>query len=880
MQDKIIIFPEPPPDDHLQLVMPSLPVSLTQLVGREQEVQALHALLLRPDVRLLTLTGAAGVGKTRLALEVARHLVQDFADGVYLVSLAPLSDPDLVIPTIAQSLGVIESGSQPLLDLLKTSQRNRRRLLVLDNFEQVVTAAQPLTDLLTFCSDLKLLVTSRAPLHVQGEHEFPVSPLAVPNLKHLPESETLSHSAAVVLFLQRAQAIKPSFQITTANARAIAEICIRLDGLPLAIELAAARIKLLSPQALLTRLEHRLHLLTSGAQDAPTRQQTLRNAIGWSYNLLNAQEQNLFRRLSVFIGGCTLETIEAVCVALDKSNGAGRVLDGVASLIDKSLLQQMEQEDGEPRFAMLETNREYGLEALTAAGEAEATHQAHALYYLTLAEQAEPELTGPQQLAWFERLEREHDNLRAALSWLLEPGTEGQRKELALRLSGALSRFWGTRGYVSEGRRWLERVLDQSYGVRSAARAKALIGAGRLATLHDDFGHAEEFCAEGLAIYRELGDRRGSAAALSRWGYAAVARSNYPQARALLEEALALSRELDDAVGSAFVISLLSGVLRFQGEYARAQALLEESLILSETAGDVQSYALSLLILSTVLLFQGDLVQAQARLEESLAVSRKVGYKRNIALSIYILGIVTFEQGDVTRARALYEESLVLLKEVGERGRIASVLANQGRLSLCQGDYAVARALLEESLQLSLELDEKWEIIEGLEGIAAVLAAQGEPGRAAGCLSAAQALREAIGVVIPPVFQPMHEFTMASVRRQLGERTFAAAWAEGRRMTAEQVLVAQEPVPLSTAISAEPYLPSPAKGLSTSPEGLTARELEVLRLLAQGLTSAQIAERLVIGVVTVNFHVRSIYSKLGVSSRSAATRYAIEHHLV
>ncbi len=878
MQDKVLVFPEPSPGDTAQLATHGLPVSLTSLIGREHEVKALHALLLRPDVRLLTLTGTAGVGKTRLALEVARELVHDFADGVHLVSLAPISDPAFVIPTIAHSMGFMESGSQSLLDLLKTTLHDKHRLLLLDNFEHVITAATLLAELLEACPDLKLLVTSREVLRLRGEHQFAVLPLALPDLKHLPDDRSLAHVPAVDLFLQRAQAITADFHLTRDNAATIAEICLRLDGLPLAIELAAARGKLLAPQALLARLDRRLHVLTGGARDLPERQRTLRNTLAWSYELLTAQEQHLFQRISVFVGGATLEAVEAVCEAL--GDETGKVFEGAASLMDKSLIQQQAQRDEEPRLMMLETIREYGLEVLASGGEAQATREAHAAYYLALAEQAEPELGGPQQLMWFERLEREHDNLRAALSWLLEQGAAGQSNELALRLSGALAVFWWLRGYVSEGWHWLERVLDESRGVRSAARAKALIGAGQIATFQDDFSQTEALCREGLALYRELGDCQGSATALSIWGYAAMMKSNYAQARTLLDEALSLFREVGDTGGCAYGLNLLASVLFYQGEYARALALLEESLLLSREVGDVQDHALSLVLLGLVLQSQGDLAGAQARLEESRAVSRKVGYKRNLGLAIHFLGLVTFRQGDVVRARSLLEESLVLFQEVGERGRIAEVLGSQGLISLSQGDYAAARALLEESLKLSLELDYKWDIAGGLEGVAAVVTAQGEPVRAVWFMSAAQALREAIGTPLPPVFQAMHEFTVASVRTQLGEQAFAAAWAEGRTMTPGQALAAEGAVTIPAAAPAGPSSVPHAPKASTFPNGLTVREMDVLRLLAQGLTSAQIAERLVIGLVTVNSHVRSIYSKLGVTSRAAATRSALEHHLL
>jgi predicted ATPase/DNA-binding CsgD family transcriptional regulator len=420
-----------PPLKTLDIYPNNLPVQLTPFLGREQELIAIQHLLRRKKVRLLTLTGPGGIGKTRLGLQAAAELADHFANGVYFVNLAPISDPMLVLPTIADTLSLREAAGQPMPEYLKAQLQEKQMLLLLDNFEQVVKAAESVIDLLVACPRLKVLVTSREVLHIRAEHEFTVPPLSLPDLKDLPGLTALSQNAAVVLFVQRAQATKLDFQLTHANARAIVEICVRLDGLPLAIELAAARVKLLTPQALQARLNQRLQILTSASRDVPARQQTLRNTIEWSYHLLDSQEQQLFRRLSVFAGGCTLEAIEAISTALDENQRTGGVLDRVSSLIDKSLFQRTEQESGEPRFEMLETIRAYGLEMLAASGELEIFQQAHARYYLALREKAQRELHGSHQAAWLQSLEQEHDNLRAATAWSLEQGKAEHSLEIA-----------------------------------------------------------------------------------------------------------------------------------------------------------------------------------------------------------------------------------------------------------------------------------------------------------------------------------------------------------------------------------------------------------------------------------------------------------------
>jgi len=855
----------------------NLPAPLTPLVGREQEVEAVCALLRHPEVRLVTLTGTGGVGKTRLGLEVGTNLLDDFTDGVCFVPLAPMSDADLVIPTIARALGIKEAGERTLADLLQAHVRDKRLLLLLDNFEQVVAAAARLSALLADCPQLKMLVTSRAVLHIRGEHEFPVPPLALPDLTHLPESEALAEYAAVTLFLQCAQAARPDFQVTPANTRAIAEICVRLDGLPLAIELAAARVKLLPPQALLTRLGHRLQVLTSGARDAPVRQQTLRNMLAWSYNLLDAQEQRLFRRLSVFVGGCTLGAVEALYSTL--GDMPAYVLDGVASLIDNSLLHQTEQEGQEPRLMMLETIREYGLEVLASAGEMESTRRAHAHYYLSLVEDVEVEIGGSQQAAWLDCLEREHDNLRTVLQWSLEQAgsemtVEGRHsREMALRFGGALREFWRVHGHISEGRNFLERALVTSEGSEAPVRAKALIVAGHLAFIQSDYDRAEPLCQESLTLYRELEDQPGIAYSLSMLGSVAWTKGHMTAARTLTEEALAIARQVDAmelAANSLFVLGLVSSS---QGEYDKASALFEESLAIHRASGNKQGIAHALSQLAQVLFVsQAHPAKVSPLLEECLTLSREMGFKEGIAAYYCISGQLALSQGEVALARSLAEKSVALYREMGHRHGTANALGVLGKVFATEGDYAAAYALYEQSLKISCDLSEKWVATVYLMELGEAVAAQQQLAWAAQMWGASEALREAFGIPIPLSERAGYERSVSAARVHLGDRAFAAAWAQGRSMTPEQALAAkgQKPAPPPTTT----VTPSP-----TYPAGLTAREVEVLHLLAGGLTDLRIAEKLVLSPRTIHAHISSIYSKLGVTSRSAATRYAIEHHL-
>jgi predicted ATPase/class 3 adenylate cyclase len=762
----------------------NLPIERTPLIGREKELAKIEAMLLRSEVGLLTLTGPGGTGKTRLSLQVAAEVADHFKDGVFFINLSPIADHDLMISTVAQTLGLKEAGGVPLLDTLKSYLHDRQMLLVLDNFEQVVEAAPQISTLLSGSPQLKLMATSRVPLRVRGEHEYAVPTLTLPpastqSRTNLPVEELVQYGA-IRLFIERARAVKLDFELTDDNASSIVEICRRLDGLPLAIELAAARIRLLAPQAMLARLESRLKLLVGGARDLPARQQTLSAAIDWSYDLLNDGEKQLFRRLAVFQGGRTLEAIELVCSA-DNSLQID-VLDGIESLVSKSLLRQREADGEEQRFLMLETIHEYARQRLNESGETENLQNEHLSYYLRLAEQAEPELRGPEQGAWLDRLEAEHDNFRVALRW----AHETDQHETGLRLAGALWRLWFAHAHLTEGRQHLGTLLAQTAGISPPVRAKALLGAGRLAIIQGDYARARGHYEEALQLFDNLGDKRGRANALIDLGNVAAMEEDHALRRSLQEEGLALFREVGDKQGIAAALYQLANLASDEGDLDGGRALLAESLSMLRQLKDDRGVAMSLFSLGNIELDQNNQAQAQARYEEALPVFRKLGDKWGVANSLANLGEVACNQEDYATAASLFEESLASFREIGAKRGVADSLLGLATAVRKQEDYQKANALLRQSLAIWTELGNKRRIIECLEALAEIAVCQGEPLVGAQLLGAATSQREAARLPLDSAAQNERAIYIAKMRGEVGETAWTGAWKQGRRMTLDE----------------------------------------------------------------------------------------------
>ena len=716
-----------------------LPVETRPLFGREAEVKQAAELLRRRDVRLLTLTGLGGAGKTRLALAVAEAVAPDF-DDVLFVDLSPVRDPALVASAIAEALELQEVGAEPVAEMLAWRLAGRSTLLVLDNFEHVLPAGTLVADLLA-AADVSVLVTSQSPLRTRQEHQFPVLPLAMPDPGATPGgADEAAASPAVALFVEQARAVKPDFALTSETAPAVGAICARLDGLPLAIELAASRVNLLSPQAILARLTERFEFLAGGSQELPERQQTLRNALDWTCALLSEKERVLLARLSVFAGGWSLEAAEAVC---GEAGGVGEMLNGFASLVDKSLVRQRDGIDGEPRFEMLETVRAYALERLEERGEAEAIRRRHAARYLALAEAAEPELVGPGQNAWLDRLDEEEANIWAALEWTLD-----REVELGLRLAGALARFWSMRGAAEDGRRWLAAALAKSDGVPGAILAKARFAAGYAAIGVGDFLEARGHIEESLELARAVGDERAEAAALAQLGWLLLA----------------------------------------AGEHERAREAGARALARSDAAGDKVTASGALNTLAELAAERGDHDEAERFFDRSLRLRREVGDRRLMANSLVSLARRELGGAASMRTDALLQESLALARSVGDSWNVSVALSTSGALAVLERAFTEAEPFFVEALEVARRRGDKRAVAECLVGLAAVAAAGSDARRGARLLGAAGALRETAGADRSPVERLLEDTAAVPLLRRALRDAFEVEVATGSRLDADETV--------------------------------------------------------------------------------------------
>lgn len=760
------------------------PVPLTRILGREPELVAVRDLIRSSTTRLLTLTGPGGTGKTRLAQEVAQRLAQEpqvFGDGIFYVSLSALTSPDFVLPAIAKVLEVPETSQRSLSEAVKDVLLNKDLLLILDNFEHLLEAAPLVTDLLSATADLRVLITSREVLHVYGEHEFAVPPLPLPDLDRLPLPDELLNFAAIALFVERARVVQADFALTADNAVAVAAICVRLDGLPLAIELAAARSKLFTPEAMLLRLSDRLSFLIGQTRDRPDRQRTLRGVIDWSYNLLSEDEKIVFARLSVFAGSFTAEAAQALdLVQFDRAGESpADVLDQLAVLIDKNMLRtyNLEAAGSPPRFRMLSTLREYAQEKLIKRGEDETLHLRHARYYFTLAREGAPALRGPQQLDWMRRLEAERDNFRAALSWTLEQTPE--HADVGLRLAVALGRFWSLHGDWTEGAQWLLRSLAQQPQANPAVRAWGLSMASELVDKLGRVSEADAMAAESLALFRELGEARGLADAMCNLAGARLSQNDYARAEPMLLEALALYRQLDVPTGAATALSYLGMLAKEQGHYDHAAACHAESLELNRRAGNAFGIAQDLTQLSFIAYWLGQYERSAELAQQAVDLARHMNDRRGLASALDGVGAALGKLGRYAEAGHWLTESLTLYRELGNKNGQAMVLNDLAMVVAGQHDDQSARQLYLEALGLAWQIGDRRRIAFCLEGLG-LASVESDPERTTWWLSAADGLRELIAAPLPPAEKVLYDQALAQLHERLSPAIFEAAWQSGR----------------------------------------------------------------------------------------------------
>ncbi|MFL5759776.1 MAG: tetratricopeptide repeat protein [Thermomicrobiales bacterium] len=902
-----------------------LPLPLTSFVGRERELASICAALRRDGVRLLTLTGPCGVGKTRLALQVAEELAGDFPDGIWFVPLAPVRDPNLVTATVAGTIGVREVAGRSILAGLQAFLRDKHALLILDNFEHVLEAAPFLSDLLAAGPRLTVFATSRVVLHVSGEHNFALPPLMLPDLDLLPPVESLNEAPAVRLFVERARAARDDFALTVDNAAMIAQICHRLDGLPLAIELAASRSSFLSPSELLARLEPRLPLLAGGPRDVPARLRTMRDAIAWSYDLLTPEDRVLFRHVAVFVGGFTLEAAEQVSLErtessepLDSaSDSRFSVLDGISSLVDKSLLRPLAPSAGESnaattRFGMLETIREFGLEQLAASGKEEVIRQRHAGYFLELAERSEAVRVGGTTGQGVDLLVGDGANLRAALDGLQHRG----EIKPALRMAEALWPLWLEQGELTEGRARIESLLLIPGATNHRAEwARAASVAGALAQAQGDHERAVVLCERTLAIASDLGDCQTAGAALVTLGLVALVLANYAQAEVHLQESLSLFASMGDVRAGAWALRHLGTVAYRRHDLARAAALAQEGLAIVRGSGDPVDVARLLHNRGMAEAALGELKQAVSSWDESLALYQEAGDRWGVADTLCSLGIAARIGGDETGAAALLAESWALFRQVGDpegtarvlgqlgwlaRARgdpagaaqafdqaillardhrakpfVAAMLVGQGTLAFDRGDLRGAAARWQEGLLLSREIEDQIGIAIGMEWIAHLAAATGDSDRSARLLGAAGAMRATVGILASPIDQAEHHRLETALHQLLGSERAKRAFVEGRKLSLTDAIAEATEIgveAIGTTRRPHPVVEPPRSSL-------TRRELEVLRLLVEGKSDPQIAAALFISRRTAATHVANIFRKLDVTSRAAAAAYAVRNEL-